>query len=522
MKVALVALACLGLGFGLGGCVIYLNPLCTDQIHNGDETGVDCGGGCGKCDFGQGCRVNDDCDGNNCVASVCKPPPCENGMLDPGETDVDCGGTCRKCSGGRHCQVDGDCFGTCVPGTKVCSSIALSFADEVRSSSGFKAYAIFAGDLDGDGDTDLAIANEYGSSIAIFINNYDHGGAFTHLLNPAGAPDDTVFGMNFPTGAYPTGGAIADFNGDGHFDVITANYHGNSVSVLFNNGTGALNLMPRVTYPTLPCTDPSQLQGCPETSNLAVGDLNGDGALDVIATNPQKSSVSEFLGNTNGMGKGNGTLAAAIDIPVGITGGAMPYSAAIGDFNGDGKQDVAIAEETSGTIIVRLGNGDGTFQTEVPYGIGGVRDYILIVHDMNADGNLDLVCANRGSDNVSVLLGRGDGTFRKAIVTQVSPADAPKTKMFSPYAVTVADFNVDGVPDVATPNYQADSISVLIGIGDGHFEPAREIAFKPDGIHPDTTPYGIAAGDFNKDGKPDLATCNIGSNDLAVKLNNGN
>jgi hypothetical protein len=436
-------------------------------------------------------------------------------VQDAQETDVDCGGgTCRACAGGRKCLVDADCFGmSCNPATRTCAALTVVFAPEVRYFSGYKAYALLSGDLDGDGHADLAVINEYGSSIAVFIDDVATG-AFTRLANPAGKPPDEPddHALNFgPTGAYPTGGAMADFNHDNHLDVVTADYHGYSVTVLLNDKTGKLKTQ-APPYPT---------QAKAETSNLAVGDLNNDGNPDVVATNPQTASVSVFLGD------GQGNLSAANNLPVGVMNGAQPYSVAIADFNGDHNNDLAIAEEMSGNIFVRLGHGDGTtFDAEVPYPIDGTRDYILIARDMNLDGKLDLVCAARNGDTVSVLLGRGDGTFRKAIVASVGPPGVTKMMgrpWFGPYSVAVADVNQDGVPDVVTPNFVGDSVSILIGTGDGHFEPAIELPYgKPlDPMFTSTTPYGIVVGDFNGDGKPDIATANAGSDDLTIRLNTG-
>jgi hypothetical protein len=399
------------------------------------------------------------------------------------------------------------------PGT--CSALSVSFTLEDRQFSGYKAYALLSGDLTEDGHADLAVINEYGSSVAVFRNDYSMGGKFTRLnaaRKPVGEPDDRA--LNFgPTGAYPTGGGIADFNHDGHLDVVTADYHGYSVTVLLNNrgtdnrGTGTLDLMAPATYPT---------QDKAETSNLAVGDLDNDGNPDVVATNPQTASVSVFLNQ----GDGTGTLKAAVNLQVGVMNGAQPYSAAIADFDGDGNNDLAVAEETSGNIFVRLGHGDGTFGPESPYAINGTRDYILIARDMNLDGKLDLVCANRNGDTVSVLLGHGDGTFRKAIVSSVGPPGVTKMMgrpWFGPYSVAVADVNQDGVPDIVTPNFVGNSVSVLLGIGDGRFDPAVEFSYGMT----TTTPYGIVVGDFNGDGKPDIATANTATDDLAVWINNG-
>jgi hypothetical protein len=471
------------LGVGLPGCIYYLNPQCTDLIRNGEETDIDCGGACGPCAIGDRCRVNGDCEESTCNAGRCTALPCANGVRDEQETDVDCGGpTCRKCPGARTCEAGSDCFsGMCSAATKTCFSLAVSFADQVPYPSGSKTYAIFTGDLDGDGDIDIAAANEQDSNISVFLNTGLRSGVFELL----GAP--------FPTGVYPTGGAIADFNDDGIADVVTADYRGDSVSVLLGAGGGALG--PKSTYATVAGS---------ETSNLAVGDLNGDMILDVVSTNPLSSSVSMFLG------RADGTLASAIDVPVGIARGSAPYSVAIGDFNRDGKNDLAIADVRSGTIVVRSGNGDGTFGPEAPYLVGGTPPYILITRDMDLDGNLDLVCANRESNNVSVLLGRGDGTFRKTLVSSTNPEGLTAT---GPYSIAVADFNLDGVPDVVTANYRSSNASVLLGIGNGRFDPAIDTGFT--GLNA----YGVATGDFNGDDKPDFATANASSNNVAVKIN---
>jgi hypothetical protein len=465
---------------GLSGCVFYLNPLCTDQISNGSETGVDCGGGCGRCEIGDSCKVNADCEDSDCQGGTCTAFPCFNGKADGNEADVDCGGgECRTCSGGRECSVDSDCAsGTCEIATNTCAGLELSFEASATYAAGDKPYALFSVDLDGDGDLDLVSADELKSELVVLGN--DGAGTFTRVAG-------------FLTGQYPTGGAIGDFNRDGVPDVITADYQGDSVSVLANVA-GVLE--PKLTYPTVDGG---------ETSNLAIGDLDGDGDLDVIATNPQQASVSMFLG------VGDGTLGPAANLPVGLDDASEPYSAAIADFDADGRNDVAIADSRSATIIVRLGNGDGTFQPEVAYADGGTPPLILITDDVNGDGRADLICANRGSDNVSVLLGRGDGTFRKPLL-------APTGEQTGPYAVAVADFNRDGILDLVTGNYKITPMpltfsdaSVLLGIGNGNFEEPF--------ILPGSPAYGVAVGDFNADGKPDFGAANFANQTVTVKLN---
>jgi FG-GAP-like repeat len=482
MRIRVVILACVGAavlgGVGVPGCVFYLSPKCSDQIRNGEETDIDCGGmTCGTCEIGQSCLADSDCEESTCERGTCTPLPCVNGVRDMAETDTDCGGgTCRKCAGGNRCQTATDCVnGMCVMPAGRCFELAVvSFADAVSYPSGTKAYVLFSGDLNGDGKIDLAAGNELDSTVSVFLGSGT--GTFTRVPTP------------FPTGQYPTGGTIADFNRDGLLDVVTADYHGNSVSILLGGGTGML--AGQESYATAAGA---------ETSNLAVGDLNGDNNLDVVATNPQHHSVSVFLGQANGV------LQPGVILEVGVSGGSEPFSAAIGDFNGDGDNDLAVADNRSTTVIVRLGNGDGTFQPETAKSIGGTASFILITRDLNLDGKLDLITSNRGSSTVSVLLGRGDGTFRNAVTTSTGP-------MTGPYALTSADFNKDGVPDIITANYLSSTATVLIGVGDGKFKPAIDTG--PTGM----VSYGVATGDFNGDGNVDFAVSNAISNDVTVKL----
>jgi hypothetical protein len=440
--------------------------------------------------FGASGCASDGGSSQPCVGDACTTPSqCSNGTQDGDETDVDCGGaTCHKCSGTKRCTLASDCFSNnCVSGANTCYGLPnVTFADAVSYDSGYKPYVMMAADLDADGDIDLAAANEEASTVVLFRNGGDSTGVFARDIGTT--PD------GFTTGDYPTGGRIADLNRDGIADVITANYHGDSVSVLLGTGAGdTYTLTPAASYPTV---------AAGETSNLAVGDINGDGFPDAVATNPMAHSISVF------MGRGDGTLAPAIDVPLTNPSEypAEPYSVAIGDFDGDGVDDVVTADNASLTIDIELGNGDGTFRPGASQPkIGGAASFNLMAHDMNLDGHLDLVIANRSSDDVSVLLGRGDGTFQDAIVSSISPS-------IGPYSIAVGDFNLDGVPDVVTANFMSANASVLLGTGDGRFEAPIDTGMTG------TFSYGVAVGDFNGDGKPDFATANAVSNTVTVKM----
>src|SRR5262245_28871072 len=116
IRLAALVLACVG----LSGCIIYLNPQCIVQIHNGDETDIDCSRDCSKCQIVDRSSLDADCDEATCNSGTCTALPCANSVKDGAETDVDCGGgTCRKCAGARACQVGTDCFsGMCVAATR--------------------------------------------------------------------------------------------------------------------------------------------------------------------------------------------------------------------------------------------------------------------------------------------------------------------------------------------------------------------------------------------------------------------
>src|SRR5262249_25521752 len=193
--------------------------------------------------------------------------------------------------------------------------------------------------------------------------------------------------------------------------------------------------------------------------------------------------------------------------------GAVPSFAAVGDFNGDGKADVLVANSpnttTAGSLRLLLGNGDGTFQTTPNYATGSGPGS-MAWGDVNGDGKIDLITANSQSGNVSVLLGNGDGTFQTPVnyLAGVGPG-----------AVRLGDFNVDGKLDIVVTNagangVQGSTVSVLLGNGNGTFQAANTFAVG-------TVPLGLAVGDFNGDGKLDIATANLNSNNVSVLLGNG-
>ena len=371
-----------------------------------------------------------------------------------------------------------------------------TFTAAASPATGSTPRSVAVGDFNGDGRQDLATANANASSLSVLLGNGTGStgdGTFTAAASPA-------------TGSFPVAVVVGDFNGDGRQDLATADFSASSVSVLLGNGTGSTG-DGTFTAAASPATG-----GNPRS--VVVGDFNGDGRQDLATATLSTSSVSVLLGNGTGS-IGDGTFTAAASPRTGFN----PFSVAVGDFNGDGRQDLATANGGARTVSVLLGNGtgstgDGTF-TAATSPTTGSSPVSVAVGDFNGDGRKDLATANINANSVSVLLGDGtggigDGTFTAA----ASPATGS-----GPYSVAVGDFNGDGRQDLATANSSANTVSVLLGngtgsTGDGTFTAAASPATG-------STPYSVKVGDFNGDGRQDLATANYSASSVSVLLGSG-
>ena len=206
--------------------------------------------------------------------------------------------------------------------------------------------------------------------------------------------------------------------------------------------------------------------------------------------------------------------------------GAGPSSVAVGDLDGDGTPDLVVADALANTISVLLGNGDGTFQAPRQFAIGafkspnpiGIEFQLptfrrkVVLADLRHDGKLDAIVTNYDSGDVSVLLGRGDGTFdpQRRFDATIHPFD-----------VTVGDLTGNGIPDLVVCSSDASgksTIAVLLGRGDGTFQPPRTFTVPTPGDLAYTT---VKLADLNHDGKLDLVFSGRGASTLTVFLGNG-
>jgi len=239
---------------------------------------------------------------------------------------------------------------------------------------------------------------------------------------------------------------------------------------------------------------------------LATGDFNADGIPDVALANLMGNTITILLGN------GNGTFTEAKGSPVSV--GAYPRSVVIGDFNGDDLLDLAVANETDSTVTILLGAGNGTFTqaTGSPVPVGANPDS-LSLGDFNGDGISDLAVVNGGDRTVTILLGTGNGSFTRV----ASSSTVGNSQLASPISSASADFNGDGIPDLAVANYGDSTVSILLGKGDGTF---KEATNSPVAVGID--PFDVTAGDFNGDGIPDLAVANYEEFTVTILLGKGN
>ncbi len=303
--------------------------------------------------------------------------------------------------------------------------------------------AMATGDFNDDGDLDLAVA--FGDN-----GGTDPGGIDVLLGNGNGTFQPPV---EYAAGYINIGDLVAgQFSKDGHLDLAVTNYGVGTVTVLMGNGDGTFGA-------------PTSFQAGADALSIAMGDFNGDGNLDLAVNSdtfdPSDTSVAVLLGN------GNGTFGA----PSFYAAGNGPQSVVAGDFNGDGKLDLAVAELDSGSanyVYILSGNGDGTFgpPQELFSVQGSSDDPTLVAADFLGNGRLDLA-ETTFDDLVTVLLQNPDGTFE-------TPDQNKTVVAVDPNLIVGGDFNDDAKLDLI--DFSANASSILLGNGDGTFQAQKAAA----------------------------------------------
>lgn len=457
------------------------------------------------------------------------------------------------------------------------------------------------GDLNGDGKDDIIVIHQSAcsggtSSIDVMIGNGD--GTFTLATNypitntnlPGGILADTtgdgkldivVVDEGVPanvwtllgngngtfqaktsvtlSGTSGNGPAFSDLNGDGLLDIAEMDSDTNELTIYL--ATSATAYASAVSYPTS--------DGVENACSLTVGDLTGDGKGEVVNANCNDNTLTVYINDGNGTFQNGVYYAAGLSAPGGTTADLYPGAVSIADVNGDGKADLISMNEDSSDVTILLGNGDGTVSVpSIGYAVGGYPGQLAVVADFNGDGYADLVVPDL-EFNLVFFKGYGDGTFRSAldyyapiientpdgvtvatgdfngdgnpdfvmgnccgvkagITVFLSRADGslmPGVNYVSANAsqelqyVAVGDFNRDGKLDVAAADSDNSAVQIFNGVGDGTFTVGASL---DSGLFEDQ-PTGILVGDFKNNGIPDIAVANIndGTQDVAVLINDG-
>ena len=354
-------------------------------------------------------------------------------------------------------------------------SVSFSSPKNIQSATMDSPFDVVTADFNRDGKQDFVASGNGSSNICVFL----------------GTGEATFTSAEYAAGFNPRTIRTGDFNGDGYPDIAVANNDEGTVGVYINKGNGTFNS--QATY-----------NAVTKTYGLAVGDFTGDGKPDIIAGGETQTTLQLLKNNGSGTFSKSTTLTAGVD----------PVAVAAADLNHDGKLDVISANTSDNSLSVFLGNNNGTFGTvkTTPLLANSEPFCSLVAADFDGDGKIDVVAMQNGESQIAILWGKGDGTFEtpKYVDTGTDPRD-----------VVAADMNGDGRTDivVATDNFgttdsngNAGGVDVFLNSGNRQFNAYQQFTAH-DG------PQGVAAADFNEDGKLDLVTANFFSDDSSVITN---
>jgi hypothetical protein len=303
---------------------------------------------------------------------------------------------------------------------------------------------------------------------------------------------------HFPVGTAPGSVEIADLNNDGKPDIVVANEQSNNVTILLGDGKGGF----------------TQAKGSPfpaghDPNDIAIGDFNRDGKLDLAFANHEEKHLTVLLGN------GQGGFTPAPNSPFAVEVKPHTHGVATGDLNGDGNLDLVTDSWGNDQVAVLFGDGTGSFNASGTFLDVGKMPYQRVrVGDINGDGKSDIITTNLEGDNVTIVLGDSKGGFKQSTGSPFPCGD-------SPFNFAIGDVNGDGKPDLAIVNspsstadrHGKDGLTILLGDGAGGFRMLAGSPFATGRI-----PNRVAIGDVNGDGVADIAVSSPDGNNITLFL----
>ena len=354
-----------------------------------------------------------------------------------------------------------------------------TFGSIINQLVGDSPECIISGDFyeDGNGIPDLAVANSSSNNISILFNNGD------------GTFDETV---KVATGDSPKSITSADFNHDGHADLAVANYDSDNIFII--PGKGDHTFSRAVSY-----------EAGKKPMSIISGDFHkdGNGMPDLAVANSDSDNITVLINN------GDGTFGSILSYAV----GEKPVSIVSGDFNKDGNDmvDLAVVNSDSDSVSVLINNGDGTFGSAVNYQVGDSPESIFSAY-INDDGYLDLVVVNSSSNDMWILFNKGDGTFLDDTNYAYKIGGTPES-------IITDDFDNDGFrDDLAAVNSGSNTLTIFIGNGEASI--FGKIFFYLDLLG--ENPKSIISDYFDEGVNVDLAVANSDSDSVTILVGDGN
>jgi hypothetical protein len=349
------------------------------------------------------------------------------------------------------------------------------------------AQKVLVADMNGDGNPDIILTCGGTTN-----DKSDPKKGFVAILVGDGRGVFKLAQRLIPIGMDGLKAAVGDLNGDKRPDIVVIAHDSYTVTILLQDERGQFDVERKRTVE-------ANNGNHPHTHDVALGDVNGDGKLDILTTNEDDGAVSVLIGD------GTGQFAAAKGSP--FDAGQHPYEGlSLGDVNGDGKPDVVVPNIQGKAVSVLFGDGTGAFKAAPgsPFAVGD-RPGFVTLGDLTGDSKLDIVVTHDDDPIVDILRGDGVGGFRPA-------AGSPLKLKENVWGAVVADINGDGKNDLVL-GAKREHVLILLGNGAGGFD--GEPIIVPTG---GKGSGNIAVGDVNRDGKLDVVTSNYESGNVSVLL----